>query len=298
MTDSVMKQSLALLGLLLLCRGVAAADSGMIERRKLLPTTAIESSPSAGPTTDRQPWIAIIIDDMGNQNADRQAVLLPGPVACSFLPHTPHAVELAQLAARRGKEVLLHQPMQSTGGNDLGPGALILEMDHPTFRATLSSNLAALPHVSGVNNHMGSLLTSHYQPMSWLMEELHRYPAIFFVDSRTTAFTVAYNAATDHQIPSTWRDIFLDNEADEEQISTQFKRLIQLAKRNGSAIAIGHPYPETLAFLQTHLPDLEQLGISLRPVSDVISLRKSVLRTAWYQASPLSALNGKQKQIQ
>jgi len=235
---------------------------------------------------------------MGNQESDRLAVLLHGPVACSFLPHTPHAVKLARLAAHAGKEVLLHQPMQSSHGNELGPGALLVEMDRPTFRNVLNNNLSALPHVSGINNHMGSLLTSRELPMGWLMEELRRYPSMFFVDSRTTPLTVAYNTATDHQIPSTWRDIFLDNEADVEHIRTQFKKLIQLAKLNGSAIAIGHPRPQTLAFLAAHLSDLEQEGISLRPVSDIIHLRKSVLRTAWQQAAPLSTIGRAQSKIQ
>lgn len=275
-----------------LCHAVTAiaADDGVIQRQLLLP-------PVVAPVTDRysdpNPWVAIIIDDMGNQPDDRLVIDLPGPVACSFLPHTPHAVELAHLAARAGKEVLLHQPMQSRGGNKLGPGALLLEMDRPTFRDVLSNNLAALPHVSGINNHMGSLLTSRDRPMDWLMTELQRYPSMFFIDSRTSAQSVAYTTASDHHIPSSSRDIFLDNDPDEEMILARFKEMIALAKTQGSAIAIGHPYAETLEFLARHLTDLKKEGIDLRPVSEVIRLRKPVLRTAWQQSNqlPTGAVN-------
>ncbi len=282
---------LAALGLLVVGLPAVAADDGVVNRVVPPAAPAPVTTPSIikDPFDNSRPWIAIIIDDMGNQPSDRVAILLPGPVACSFLPHTPHAVELAQLAARAGKEVLLHQPMQSRGGNKLGPGALLRDMDRATFRSTLSSNLAALPHVSGINNHMGSLLTSLDQPMAWLMTELHRYPSMFFIDSRTTAQTIAQKTATRYQIPNSSRDIFLDNQNDETQILAQFRRLIKLAKSRGSAIAIGHPYPLTMAMLKTQLPRLEQQGVSLRPVSDVIRLRQPALRTAWRATSPRSA---------
>lgn len=265
--------------------GAVEADGGIVQRRAPVVAPAPATAEIVDRYTDARPWVAIIIDDLGNRPEDRLAALLPGPVACSFLPHTPHAVELAQLAARNGKEVLLHQPMQASGQNRQGPGALRLTMDRASFRDTINNNLASLPHVSGVNNHMGSLLTSHSQAMGWLMEELRRYPSMFFIDSRTTSSTVASRVASKFQIPSSSRDIFLDNRTDPESLLAQFNHLIKVARAQGSAIAIGHPYPETMAFLRTHLADLERQGISLQPVSEVIRLRKPALRTAWHQVS-------------
>ena len=284
-----MNQFARALVLLLFSGGAYAADQGVIDRTHLHSTAAPAIDPPAQTSKDRHaqpPWVAIVIDDMGNNETDREAVLLPGPIAYAFLPHTPHAVELALLAARKGKEVLLHQPMQSSADKNLGPGALLLDMDRQTFRDTLSKNLASLPYVSGINNHMGSLLTRHQQPMRWLMTELQRYPSLFFLDSRTTAETVAYRNAENLHVPSSSRDVFLDNQLDNDALLTQFQRLIALARKRGSAIAIGHPYPETMTFLRKHLPDLGRAGIELRPVSDIIELRKPALRTAWQRSVP------------
>ncbi|MEL0082802.1 MAG: divergent polysaccharide deacetylase family protein [Gammaproteobacteria bacterium] len=278
--------------LLLFGSGAFATDQGVIDRTIPQPSTGPANAPPAQtgkhPQT-RLPWVAIVIDDMGNNETDRQAVLLPGPIAYAFLPHTPYAVELALLAARNGKEVLLHQPMQSSADNNPGPGALLLEMDQRTFRDTFSKNLAALPYVSGINNHMGSLLTRHQQPMQWLMAELQRYPSLFFLDSRTTAQTVAYQNAEDHHIPSSSRDVFLDNQLHPEALLAQFQQLITIARKQGSAIAIGHPYPQTIAFLREHLPDLKRAGIDLRAVSDIIDLRQPALRTAWQRSAPAAS---------
>jgi polysaccharide deacetylase 2 family uncharacterized protein YibQ len=138
------------------------------------------------------PVISIIIDDMGKTMEDGRRVLrLPGPVACAFLPRAPHTGELATEAHGRGKEVMLHLPMDSVDGRRLDAGAVTLNMTHKEFARVVEANLAAVPYVQGINNHMGSLLTRHPGHMLWLMEELQRHPRMFFVDSRTTVATVA-----------------------------------------------------------------------------------------------------------
>ncbi len=134
------------------------------------------------------PAISIIIDDIGARlRADRRAIDLPGPVAFAFLPHTPHGPALAELAHAQGKEVLLHMPMQAIEDGPLGPGAVTLHMDRTEFVDAVRRALATVPHVSGVNNHMGSLLTRHPGHMTWLMQELKARGNLFFVDSRTSA---------------------------------------------------------------------------------------------------------------
>lgn len=265
------------LAALLFTTGSFANDHGAIERTEAL------QPPLVPLNTDHQPelpWVAIIIDDLGNLHTDRRAIMLPGPVACSFLPHTPHSVELAQLARRMDKEVLLHQPMQASNGKKLGPGGLLEEMSEAQFRDTLSRNLSVLPHVTGVNNHMGSLLTSRPLQMEWLMGELSRFQSLFFIDSRTTVETVAQQMANRHQIPSTSRDVFLDNVVAEHQIEAQFELMVNHARKFGSAIAIGHPYGETLAVLERLLPRLTDKGVALKPVGEIINRRHLEMQTA------------------
>ena len=129
------------------------------------------------------PAIALIIDDMGNHASHGEhALSLDGRVTYAFLPHTPHARRLAERAHREGKEVMLHLPMDSHDGNQLGPGALTLHMTERAFKRTLNANIEAIPHVAGLNNHMGSLLTRHPGAMAWLMQVLDQRPGMFFID--------------------------------------------------------------------------------------------------------------------
>lgn len=220
------------------------------------------------------PIVAVIIDDLGNQLAkSERAVALPGPVACAFLPQTPYAARLARRAHAAGKEVLLHLPLEAVSHKPLGPGGLRLEMTRREFAATVRADLASIPDVDGVNNHMGSLLTQHPGDMAWLMAILRQSPSLFYVDSRTTPRTVAYEIATEYGVPATWRDVFLDDVRTEAAISRQFDRLIAIAKRRGAALAIGHPYPVTIRTLRKLLPKLAAAGVKLVPVRAVIARR-------------------------
>ena len=230
--------------------------------------------------------LALIIDDMGNQRDWGEAALeLPGEVTYAFLPHTPHAADLARRAHARGRQVMLHLPMASAEGNPLGPGALTLHMDEAEFKETLADNLAAIPYVAGVNNHMGSLLTRHPGAMTWVMQALRqRWPGLFFVDSRTAPETVALDVALEQGVPATRRNVFLDNERDPEAIRIQLERAVALARREGSAVAIGHPYPETVAALKRLLPTLAGRGVRLVRASRLIQLQQR-RNSIWQQPS-------------
>ncbi len=215
--------------------------------------------------------IAIVIDDLGrNLAAGRRVIALPGPVACAFLPHAPHTRRLAEQAHAAGKEVMLHLPMQSMAGRPLDAGGLTLDMTRTAFLRTLDEDLARVPHVVGVNNHMGSLLTRHPGHMTWLMQAL-RDRGLFFVDSRTTHHTVARRIAFEQRLPSRRRDVFLDPEPGNASLQREFRRLLAIAREKGSALAIGHPYPETLAFLERTLPELAGTGVTLVPVGTLIA---------------------------
>lgn len=217
------------------------------------------------------PAIAIIIDDLGNLEArDKRAIDLPGAITYAFLPHTPHAHDLALLAHSRNKEVMLHLPMEAMDHEKLGPGGLTLDMTYEEFARQLQSDLASVPHVAGINNHMGSLLTQHPGHMVWLMRELTKRDNLYFVDSYTTKDSVARQIANENWVPNLRRDVFLDSDRNPVEIKRQYRRLLKLARQHGVALAIGHPYPETLALLRSELPRLEREGIVLLPVSQLL----------------------------
>ncbi len=234
---------------------------------------------SAGPSLHaaQPPQISIIIDDLGNHHeSGLKAVNLPGPVAYAFLPHTPHAAQLAEIAHRNGKEVILHIPMQSRSGRRLGPGAVTAAMDRIELMRVVSAGLRSVPHVSGVSNHMGSLLTSRREAMGWLMDLLRVRDRLFFVDSRTTGSSRALEVAQQRGVPSVTRDVFLDAELNEAEIYRAFEQLLRIARRRGSALAIGHPHEETLTVLANMIPRLQDYGVHLVPVASLIRSREAL----------------------
>lgn len=246
----------------------------------------VAADPVSRNTRGTLPAIALIIDDLGNKRElGKHVVDLPGPVACAFLPYGQHTDFLARQAYAHHKEVLLHLPMQAVEDAPamLGEGVLTLDMTEQQFMATLAHDMAAVPYISGLNNHMGSLLTRHPGSMAWLMDAITRRGDLFFVDSRTTSATVAEQLALEYGIPNTARNVFLDNVPTPEAVRAQFQKLIAMAKLNGSALGIGHPYPETVAVLADELRRLQQYGVRLLPVSRLIELQKEG-RTSW-QAS-------------
>lgn len=232
------------------------------------------------------PEIAFIIDDLGSRlEIGRQVIRLPGPVACAFLPFAPHTPALARLAHDRNKEVLLHLPMQSMEGAAPDAGGVTLDMTEQQLTRTLKAALARVPHVVGLNNHQGSLLTRHPGHMLWLMRALRADRRLYFVDSRTTKYTVARQIAYENRVPSVSRDVFLDADPSPAAVEREFKRLLDLARRNGSAIAIGHPQPATLAVLARELPRLSSRhGAKLVPVARLVQRqqeRDSLWRASW-----------------
>jgi polysaccharide deacetylase 2 family uncharacterized protein YibQ len=215
--------------------------------------------------------LVIIIDDLGHRKKlGRQAIDLPGRVTMAVLPHTPFGTELAQRAHQAGREVMLHAPMSDVGDSPLGPGGLTMLQSQQEFSDSLESALTEVPHVRGVNNHMGSELTQQGKQMAWLMQILRKHQ-LYFVDSRTSPHTVAAATAQAVGIPHLSRNVFLDNELNSEAIHERFEYALQLAQQQGLAVAIGHPHPETLAYLKTVIPELDQRGIKLRYVSEVLN---------------------------
>ncbi len=234
-----------------------------------------QTAKDQAPVPGIPPTIAIIIDDMGHDLVQgKRLVDLEQPLTLAFLPYRRHTTALAEAAYRQGKEIMLHAPMANTRQFGLGPGGLEVTMDQPAIASTLRRALMSIPHVKGVNNHMGSQLTQMQANMNWVMSELVNYP-VYFVDSRTIASSVAGDTAAAHRIPTLTRDVFLDHEQTEEYVDRQFKLLVRKAREHGSAIGIGHPHKVTVDYLAKVLPTLDEQGIAVATVSAVWTLRNN-----------------------
>lgn len=211
--------------------------------------------------------VSIIIDDIGYRFVeDKQMIDLPGELTYAILPNGPKARQSARYANQRGKEVILHMPMQSTFGVLVEKGVIDVDMDEKGVIKAIREAFEKVPHAIGMNNHQGSLLTRHPGHMTWVMKEMARL-GYFFVDSRTSSQSIAEMIAREQGVPVLRRDVFLDHDIDINSIRRQFNELVALAKQKGSAIGIGHPHPETIAVLKELLPSLALQNIKLAPVS-------------------------------
>lgn len=255
--------------LLFTCFSSAQANDvkGSTQSQQSITRPLLEFIPPAPAKTAK---IIIIIDDVGNNKAlGLRTLELKGRITPSFLPHSPNAPYLAKRAHELGKEIMLHVPMSNLSDMELGPGGLTSEQSQDELVATLQKAIQSIPHVQGVNNHMGSELTQMQQPMNWVMQELNCHN-LYFVDSRTSGKSVAYATAKSHDLAHLGRDVFLDNEQNEAYVEKAFDRLVRIAKRKGLAIAIGHPYPTTLSYLEKVIPRLDAMGIELVYPSQIL----------------------------
>ncbi|KXI28355.1 divergent polysaccharide deacetylase family protein [Paraglaciecola hydrolytica] len=213
--------------------------------------------------------IALIIDDMGNKDEDAQAFALPAEVTFAILPNKVLSKQFSERAREQSREVILHMPMESIAGIKEEHNSLNANMTTVQMRLLLQQALDTVPYASGVNNHMGSKLTQLDQPMAVMMEFLLQQ-GLYFVDSRTTSLSKAERIARQTGVMAVKRNVFLDHQADVGHIEMQFNRLVRLAKKHGRAVAIAHPYPQTLEFLHDNLALLEAQGISLVKLGDFI----------------------------
>ena len=215
--------------------------------------------------------LAIIIDDLGNDRAAADAIFaVQCPITISVLPNHPRSIEIAQEAHRRGYQVMLHLPMQSMGderpeAQELRPGMSASEVGTLVDRL-----LQAVPDVAGVNNHQGSQSTADAALMDELMPVLREHH-LFYVDSRTTAATVAYETAQRLGVRSGFRNVpFLDDVAEVGAVRKQLQLALRDARKKGDAIAIGHPHPATLQAMRDVLPGAQSQGVRLVFVSEVV----------------------------
>ena len=232
---------------------------------------ALLALPFLAPAAEPEAVGAIIIDDIGyNTVSARRIAAMPWPLTCAVLPEAVASERAAQILADADKELMLHLPMQGRLGEAREPHVLNINMDRHHFRQEVLRQLDRFPRVVGINNHQGSVLTTRQQPMNWLMDELSTIENFYVVDSRTASDSLLQASAQHYQLPNSTRDVFLDHQRNEAYIARQVLEFVRVAKASGSAIAIGHPYPETLNVLEKALPYFESEGVRLLPVSQLI----------------------------
>jgi polysaccharide deacetylase 2 family uncharacterized protein YibQ len=233
----------------------------------------IETKSSEAPSPQRNEGarLAIILDDLGNDRDAADAIFaLQCPITISVLPNHPHSADIAQEARRRGFQVMLHLPMKAVGNErpeeqELRPG-----MSSKDVNLLVSSLLQAVPDVAGVNNHQGSQSTADAALMDELMPVLREHN-LFYVDSRTTAATVAYDTAQHFGVRSGFRNVpFLDDVAEVGAVRKQLQLALRDARKKGDAIAIGHPHAATLQALRDVLPEAKAQGVRLVFASEVV----------------------------
>lgn len=223
------------------------------------------------PRSDGRGQIALIIDDVGvRRDMIAPLIALPPEVTLSILPYARGPDAIARRARQRGHEVMLHLPMEPVAhDSNPGPRALLAGMSPRDLRESMVWNLERFDGFIGVNNHMGSRFTRSEGKMRLLMALLHERD-LFFLDSLTTIDSRGRSAARALAVPFLARDIFIDNQREPASIARQLDRVVSLARREGRAIAIGHPYRETVKVLQDWLPGLSAKGVDLVPISRLL----------------------------
>jgi polysaccharide deacetylase 2 family uncharacterized protein YibQ len=218
------------------------------------------------------PMVAIIMDDLGtNKKYWKEIFSLKYPVTLSILPHQAFSTELARRAYKEGSEVILHIPMEPIDylNHNPGTGALLVSMTEEELIETLLSDLSSVPYICGVNNHMGSLFTQDKDKMEIVLGEINK-KGLFFVDSRTTPKSLAFETAVGMGVPTLKRSVFLDNDRKVDKIKGRIEELMKDAKEDGFAVGICHPYPETIKALKEMEPVLFNGDVKVVNLSDLI----------------------------
>jgi hypothetical protein len=227
---------------------------------------------SGDPPDTGAPKLAIIMDDLGSDMGFARALLaIDLPVTLSIMPGTANASQVATLAHRRGREVMIHMPMEPLSYPETDPGsdALLVGYSAAEIRRRFQGYLERVPYAVGGNNHMGSRFTESREGMATVVAEMKKAD-LFFVDSLTTGHSVAFDEARKAGVPAALRDVFLDNVQDVEKISQQLQRLAALAVKRGSAVGLCHPHPQTLEALRGAPEFLRGQGIEVVPVSRLL----------------------------
>jgi uncharacterized protein len=220
-----------------------------------------------------KPLIAIVIDDVGlDRPHSRRAWELPGPLTMSFLPYAKDLREQARAARAHGQELMLHLPMEPSGRADPGPNALLVSLSEAELRQRVAAALDSFDGYVGVNNHMGSRFTAYRPGMETVLRQF-KARGLLFLDSRTTRQSVGDQVAQELGVPSVARHVFLDDEESLDAVRRKLAETEAVARRQGFAVAIGHPHEATIQALAEWLPGVAGKGFALAPLSAVLRKR-------------------------
>jgi len=234
-------------------------------RRNALPFTVPHGAPA----------IAVVIDDLGvDRKRSARTVKLPGPLTLAWLPYAEQLREQTRAAQAAGHELLLHLPMEPSVHADPGPDALLTRLDRAEIQRRFTQALASFDGYVGINNHMGSRFTADRAAMAPVLGEIQRR-GLLWIDSRTTPNSAGMVLAQEMRMPHAGRDIFLDNVQSVGAVRAQLAKTEAVARRQGFAIAIGHPHDATLEALAAWLPEVRKRGFTLVPVSAIVRARCS-----------------------
>ncbi len=235
--------------------------------------------PAASPVkkVKEAPKVALVIDDLGEDlEFLKELINLRLPLTVAILPRSTYSRESAELAVRNGLEVIIHLPLEAFNNNHAlsagADGLITTGMSPREVRAILEENLKLLPQARGLNNHMGSKATSSQELMEVIISFL-KERNLYFLDSRTTPRSIAFELALKYGVPAASRQVFLDADEARTRVKERLQELFQLARKNGQAVGIGHPFPETLEAIKYYLPRAGESGVQLVPVSALV--RKS-----------------------
>ena len=241
------------------------------DRPAAVPPPAWQRFAAAAPDADGKAWIAVVLDDVGvDRKRGQRAVELPGPLTIALMTYAEDLPALAAKAKARGHELMLHVPMEPQDkGENPGPQALLVGQDAAEVQKRLRWGLDRFDGFVGINNHMGSKFTAVEPSMRIVLAEV-KARGLLFLDSRTSSQTVGARLAGAMGIPHTSRDLFLDVDDRPEAIRAQLDQAEKLAKKQGYAVAIGHPHDGTMAALEAWIPRLAARGIALVPISAIV----------------------------
>ena len=221
------------------------------------------------PYFGREPVIAIVIDDMGvSHRRTANISSLDYPLTSSFLTYASNLRPQIAAAERAGHEIIA-LPMEPKASMNVSPDVLTVKMNEKQVAEGLNGMLDKFPGIAGVNNHMGSRFTEDAERMDVVMKELEKR-GLFFLDSKTTPHSAGEKAAKDNRVRYVSRNVFLDNEDKFDYVMRQLRQTEAIARKNGYAVAIGHPKEQTYNALKVWLPTLKSRNLRLVHLSEIV----------------------------
>ena len=219
--------------------------------------------------------VILVIDDLGIvKGISKQMIDMDVPLTLSFLPYASGISAQVNDAYAKGHDILVHVPMEPKGRADPGPHALLSSTTAQVQMTSIDYNLGQFSNYIGINNHMGSAFTEDAEAVDRLLNVI-KEKGLMVLDSKTTNKSLLEEMAYEKNIPVTNRDVFLDNVREVDYIMGQLAELERIAKRDGTALAIGHPYAQTVTALKKWIPTLAAKGITIVPISQTIKEKYS-----------------------